>query len=229
MIAQMGAGYNYKGTAMTDTLFGTDRTVTLAQAIAYTAKLHSFITGDKYEFKEGRPWYKVYADYAVSCGILQSEITSYDSNLTREEFADILTHTVAASALPGINTVEDNAIPDVSIDDEYGASIYLLYRAGIFTGETEDGAFRPKDNVTRGEVAQALARMAASSMRLFKAQTGSTVHGYIRQKRLLKAAQLIREGAPVTKAAAECGFNDYSAFHRAFRDTFNISPSELKR
>lgn len=66
-------------------------------------------------------------------------------------------------------------------------------------------------------------------MRLFKAQTGSTVHGYIRQKRLLKAAQLIREGAPVTKAAAECGFNDYSAFHRAFRDTFNISPSELKR
>ena len=150
---------------MTDTLFGTDRTVTLAQAIAYTAKLHSFITGDKYEFKEGRPWYKVYADYAVSCGILQSEITSYDSNLTREEFADILTHTVAASALPGINTVEDNAIPDVSIDDEYGASIYLLYRAGIFTGEKEDGAFRPKDNVTRGEMAQALARMAASSMR----------------------------------------------------------------
>lgn len=150
---------------MTDTLFGTDRAVTLAQAIAYTAKLHSFITGDKYEFKEGRPWYKVYADYAVSCGILQSEITSYDSNLTREEFADILTHTVAASALPGINTVEDNAIPDVSIDDEYGASIYLLYRAGIFTGEKEDGAFRPKDSVTRGEMAQALARMAASSMR----------------------------------------------------------------
>lgn len=66
-------------------------------------------------------------------------------------------------------------------------------------------------------------------MRLFKAQTGYTVHGYIRQKRLVRAAQLIREGAPVTKAASECGFGDYSAFHRAFRDTFNISPSELKR
>ena len=66
-------------------------------------------------------------------------------------------------------------------------------------------------------------------MRLFKAQTGSTVHGYIRQKRLVRAAQLIREGMPVTKAASECGFGDYSAFHRAFRDTFNICPSELKR
>ena len=34
-------------------------------------------------------------------------------------------------------------------------------------------------------------------MRLFKAQTGSTVHAYVRQKRLLSAARLIREGVPV--------------------------------
>ena len=65
-------------------------------------------------------------------------------------------------------------------------------------------------------------------MRFFKAQTGFTVHGYIRHKRLMRAAQLIREGTPVTKAAAECGYNDYSAFHRAFRETFGISPAALK-
>jgi AraC-like DNA-binding protein len=65
-------------------------------------------------------------------------------------------------------------------------------------------------------------------MRLFKAQTGFTVHGYIKHKRLVRAAQLIRAGTPVTKAAAECGYNDYSAFHRAFRETFGISPPELK-
>lgn len=150
---------------VSDTAFGTEQSVTMAQAIAYTAKLHSFITGDKYEFKEGSPWYKVYVDYAVSKGILQSKLTDYNGNICRAEFADILVHSLPASALPQINTVEDNAIPDVSIDDEYGSSIYLLYRAGIFTGVGKDGSFLPNDNVSRAEVAQALARMAASNMR----------------------------------------------------------------
>ena len=64
-------------------------------------------------------------------------------------------------------------------------------------------------------------------MRLFKAQTGSTVHTYVRQKRLMNAARLIREGVPAAKAAAECGYGDYSAFHRAFRESFGVSPGKL--
>ena len=66
-------------------------------------------------------------------------------------------------------------------------------------------------------------------MRLFKAQTGSTVHAYVRQKRLLCAARLIREGESAARAAAESGFSDYSAFHRAFRECFGISPGQLKK
>ena len=66
-------------------------------------------------------------------------------------------------------------------------------------------------------------------MRLFKAQTGCTVHNYIRQKRLVLAARLIREGMSASAAAAECGFSDYSAFHRAFTKTFRVSPGKLKR
>ena len=65
-------------------------------------------------------------------------------------------------------------------------------------------------------------------MRLFKAQTGSTVHAYVRQKRLLCAARLIREGVPAGKAALDSGFADYSAFHRAFRESFGMSPGSLK-
>ena len=66
-------------------------------------------------------------------------------------------------------------------------------------------------------------------MRLFKAQTGCTVHNYIRQKRLNLGARLIREGMPATRAAAECGFSDYSAFNRAFSQTFGVSPSKIKK
>lgn len=66
-------------------------------------------------------------------------------------------------------------------------------------------------------------------MRLFKAQTGETVHAYVRQKRLLYAARLIREGISANKAAIDSGFSDYSTFHRAFRESFGISPGELKK
>ena len=66
-------------------------------------------------------------------------------------------------------------------------------------------------------------------MRLFKAETGETVHAYVRQKRLLTAARLIRQGTPAVKAAADSGFSDYSAFHRAFRESFGISPGDLKK
>jgi len=65
-------------------------------------------------------------------------------------------------------------------------------------------------------------------MRLFKSQTGCTVHNYIRQKRLVLAARLIREGMSASQAAAECGFGDYSAFHRAFTQTFGVSPGKIK-
>lgn len=66
-------------------------------------------------------------------------------------------------------------------------------------------------------------------MRLFKTQTGCTVHNYIRQKRLVLAARLIREGMSASAAAAECGFSDYSAFHRAFTQTFRVSPGKIKK
>ena len=65
-------------------------------------------------------------------------------------------------------------------------------------------------------------------MRLFRAQTGTTVHSYIRQRRLTNAARLIRSGVPAVRAALDSGFSDYSAFHRAFKESFGISPGKLK-
>ena len=64
-------------------------------------------------------------------------------------------------------------------------------------------------------------------MRLFKAQTGMTVHAYVRQKRLMNAARLIREGVPAARAASDSGFGDYSAFHRAFKESFGVSPGKM--
>lgn len=65
-------------------------------------------------------------------------------------------------------------------------------------------------------------------MHRFKEVTGCTVHQYILQKRLISAAAQIQRGVPVARAAAESGFQDYSAFLRAFQRAYRVSPRELK-
>lgn len=62
-------------------------------------------------------------------------------------------------------------------------------------------------------------------MRKFKEETGFTLHNYIVNKRLLMARTLISEGMPVTKAALESGFSEYSTFSRAYRKQFGATPS----
>jgi AraC-like DNA-binding protein len=84
------------------------------------------------------------------------------------------------------------------------------------------------EELSVGELAEQVYLSRYHFMRLFKEQTGSTVHQYVRQKRLLYAARLIREGVPAVRAAGDAGFNDYSVFHRAFRSSFGITPAELK-
>ena len=64
-------------------------------------------------------------------------------------------------------------------------------------------------------------------MHRFKELTGCSAHKYVRQKRLLWAADMIRGGIPVIEAARRCGFGDYSAFLRAFKQTFGTTPSEV--
>ncbi len=65
-------------------------------------------------------------------------------------------------------------------------------------------------------------------MHRFKALTGYSVHQYISQKRVLRSAELIRSGVPVMKAAEQAGFREYTAFLRAFRSAFHMSPREFR-
>lgn len=65
-------------------------------------------------------------------------------------------------------------------------------------------------------------------MHRFKEIYGCTVHQYVRQKRLQTAAEQIRMGVPILKAASDAGFGDYSVFLRAFRAAYGRSPREWK-
>ena len=60
--------------------------------------------------------------------------------------------------------------------------------------------------------------------RQFKRFTGLTPGECIRQRRLEAAHAMIAAGAGMQEACAECGFSDYSAFYRAFRQAYGIGP-----
>ena len=62
-------------------------------------------------------------------------------------------------------------------------------------------------------------------MRRFREETGSSIHAYLSDKRLLLARELIRGGASATDACFQCGFRSYSAFSRAYMKLFGITPT----
>lgn len=66
--------------------------------------------------------------------------------------------------------------------------------------------------------------------RIFSGMVGESVHAHVRRLRLERAAgQLQRETYPVVEIALRAGFETHEAFTRAFRQSFNSSPSEYRK
>ena len=61
--------------------------------------------------------------------------------------------------------------------------------------------------------------------RAFKKHNGISVHGYINQKRVMYAKQLIEAGETASGAAYRVGFGDYSAFYRAYVKIVGRAPT----
>ena len=62
-------------------------------------------------------------------------------------------------------------------------------------------------------------------MRLFRKETGITVHDYLTQRRLLLARDHIRAGLSATDACYRSGWRSYSSFTRAYAKQFGTTPT----
>jgi len=65
--------------------------------------------------------------------------------------------------------------------------------------------------------------------RIFKIATGVTVWEYIKLKRLIMARNSILAGSSAIAACQSSGFNDYSAFYRAYKERFGVSPKNQNK
>lgn len=146
-------------------MFDPENNLTVAEAIKLGACMHQLYYTGSITLSNGNPWYMSYVEYAVQNGILTKNYPDYDAKINREEFVNIFYSSLPASEYEAINTVGDDAIPDVKPDNPYYSRILTFYRAGILTGMSENHEFCPNDNIRRSEVSALVRRMLEKDAR----------------------------------------------------------------
>lgn len=63
--------------------------------------------------------------------------------------------------------------------------------------------------------------------RVFKAETGTTIHKYLQMRRISIAKQLLAKGCSVATTCEQSGFNNYANFIRTFTKTVGIPPRQF--
>ena len=79
------------------------------------------------------------------------------------------------------------------------------------------------------QVAQAVFVSEGHLTRLFKQFTGSSPYSYLTQLRLTVACDLLEDGVNVLDTSIRCGFHDYTAFLRAFKSAYSVTPHRYRQ
>lgn len=91
-------------------------------------------------------------------------------------------------------------------------------------------SFNPSDSYNAAEIAKSLSMSESKLTRLFHSVYGISLHQYVKNQRLEKAASLILQGGMnVSEAALKCGYNNMSHFSKEFQKKFGTVPSKISR
>jgi AraC-like DNA-binding protein len=101
-------------------------------------------------------------------------------------------------------------------------SVAVASRVRAHLGRT----FRLKENV--GELAAAIGVSPFHLCRVFRRETGYSLHRYRTELRLRWSLQPLADGVDILTVALAAGFSHHSHFTTAFRRTFGLRPSEFR-
>jgi len=87
------------------------------------------------------------------------------------------------------------------------------------------------DEPLNRDVLAAVAGFSVSHFhRIFTAQIGENIAGYVRRVRLERAGRKLRMGAvDITEVALAAGYDTHAAFGKAFKQQFGLSPSDFRQ
>ena len=86
-----------------------------------------------------------------------------------------------------------------------------------------------EENFSIEALAYDMAMSRTNFFRKFKALTGVTPNDYLKDYRLDRAAELIREGARINEAAESVGFTSSSYFAKCFKARFGVLPKDYSK
>ena len=84
-----------------------------------------------------------------------------------------------------------------------------------------------EETITIEELSQQFYLSRFHLLREFKKYSGTTLHKFIVQKKLILAKELILQGIPINQVYERCGFGDYSNFFRAFKNEYGVTPKQF--
>lgn len=84
------------------------------------------------------------------------------------------------------------------------------------------------EKITLTETARFFGMSKSTINKLLRARMDVSFYHYVLQRRLLLAKILIRENVPLTEIHQRTGFGDYTAFYRAFKQEYDLSPSQYQ-
>ncbi|AUN99369.1 AraC family transcriptional regulator [Bacteriovorax stolpii] len=86
------------------------------------------------------------------------------------------------------------------------------------------------EELTLKKIAQEAGSSAFHFGRIFMSYTGETTFSYLRRIRMSNALRMLQEDneCPVTEIALSIGYETPSAFNKAFKQQFNLSPSDFR-
>jgi len=137
----------------------------VSEVLTLAARIHSiYYGGDGVFTGSGANWYRAAVDYCIANGIAAEADLPADMSraATRAETARWLAASISPDALAPIS----KRIPADMVPDSADAkAVYLLYAAGVLTGDAA-GAYHPLQPLKRSEAAAIVVRLVQTYMRV---------------------------------------------------------------
>ena len=84
--------------------------------------------------------------------------------------------------------------------------------------------------LSSGELGSLLGLSETRVLRLFNAETGRPLRSYVREVRMRRAAELLKDCIiPIKTVAARCGYSVVSNFYRDFKIVHGTSPKQMRQ